>query len=42
MKPHGPISIVRKWRVLSVDPVLRRLDDSEGLNNGYLRSGCSP
>jgi hypothetical protein len=42
MKPHALIRVVRKWCGLHTDPILRCLDDLEGLNNGYLHSGCGP
>jgi hypothetical protein len=42
MKPHDSIHIVRRWRDMHVDSILRCLDDSEGLNNGYLPSGHGP
>jgi hypothetical protein len=38
MKPHGFIRVVKKWHSMHVDPVLRCLDDPEGLNSGYLRN----
>jgi hypothetical protein len=42
MKPHGPVRIVRKWCGLCINPVLRCLDNPEGLNNEYLPSLCGP
>jgi hypothetical protein len=42
MKPHGFVQVVRKWRDLCTDRILRCLDDLEGLNNGYLPSGRVP
>jgi hypothetical protein len=39
MKPHDHIRVIRKWRDLRADPVLRCLDDSDRLNNRYLPSG---
>jgi hypothetical protein len=42
MKPHGSNRVVRKWHDMRTDPVLRCLDDLEGLNNGYLPSGHGP
>jgi hypothetical protein len=42
MKPHGPIRVVRKWRSLCADLILRCLDNPEGLNNGYLPSKHGP
>jgi hypothetical protein len=42
MKPHGSIQVVRKWRGLCADPVLRCLYDLEGMNNGYLPRGHGP
>jgi hypothetical protein len=35
------VRVVRKWRGLRVDPVLRSLNDLEGLNNRYFPSGHS-
>jgi hypothetical protein len=42
MKPHDSIRAVRKWRGMHADPILRCLDDIEGLNNGHSPSRCSP
>jgi hypothetical protein len=42
MKPHSSIWVVRKWRSLRVDLMLRCFDDPEGLNNGHLPSGHGP
>jgi hypothetical protein len=42
MKPHGSIQIVRRWCGLHADPVHECFDDPEGLNSGYLPSGCGP
>jgi hypothetical protein len=39
MKHHGPVRVVRMWHGMNVDPVLRCLDDPEGLNNGDLLVG---
>jgi hypothetical protein len=39
MKPHGSIRLAKKWHGMRADPVLRCLDDPEGLNNGHLPSG---
>jgi hypothetical protein len=38
MKPHGPVWVVAKWHGLHANPVLKCLDDPEGLNNGYMPS----
>jgi hypothetical protein len=42
MKPHGFIRVVKRWRGLRADPVLKCLDDPEGLKNRYLPSGHGP
>jgi hypothetical protein len=34
MKPYSPIWVVRMWRGIHADHVLRCLVDLEGLNNG--------
>jgi hypothetical protein len=39
MKPHSSIRVVRRWHNMRIDPILRCLDDPEGLNNEYLPSG---
>jgi hypothetical protein len=40
VKPHGSVWVVKKWCGLLADPIVRCLDDLEGLNNLYLPSGC--
>jgi hypothetical protein len=42
MKPHSFVRIVKRWCGICTDPVLKCLDDPEGLNNGYLPSGHGP
>jgi hypothetical protein len=42
MKPHGSIFVVRRWSGLRTNPILKCLDDPDGLNNGYLPSGRRP
>jgi hypothetical protein len=42
MWPHSTIRVVRKWCDMHVDPIHRCLDDSKGLNSGYLPSGHGP
>jgi hypothetical protein len=42
MKPHSPIRVVRKWHGLRLNRVLRCLENSEGLSNGYLPVGRGP
>jgi hypothetical protein len=41
MKPHGFIRVIRKWRGMCINPVLRCFDNPEGLNNGDLPSWYS-
>jgi hypothetical protein len=42
MKPHGPAWFVRMWHGMHADPILRCLDDLEGLNNGDSLVGTVP
>jgi hypothetical protein len=42
MKPHGFIRVVKKWRDMHADPVLRCLYDPKGLNSEYLPRGHGP
>jgi hypothetical protein len=42
MKLRCSIWIIRKWCNMRVDPILRCLDNPEGLYNGYLPSWCGP
>jgi hypothetical protein len=42
MKSGSSIKVVRKWCSMHANPILRCLDDPEGLNNGYLPRWRSP
>jgi hypothetical protein len=42
MTPHNFVRVVRKWHIMRADPILRCLDDPEGLNNGYFPSRHGP
>jgi hypothetical protein len=42
MKPHDSIWVVRKYRGMRADHVHMSVDDPEGLNIGYMPSGCDP
>jgi hypothetical protein len=42
MKPHSSIWIVRIWCGIRTKPILRCLDNPEGLNNRYLPIGHGP
>jgi hypothetical protein len=42
MKPHGSIRVVRKCCGMHANPILRCLEDPEGLNNGHMPSEHSP
>jgi hypothetical protein len=42
MKSHGSVRVVRMWCGTHANPILRCLDDLEGLNNGHLPSGRAP
>jgi hypothetical protein len=42
MRPHGSVRVVKKWCGMRTNPILKCLDNPEGLNNGYLISGHGP
>jgi hypothetical protein len=42
VKPHGSIRVVRRWRGICTDPVLRCFDNLEGLSYGNLLVGMVP
>jgi hypothetical protein len=42
MKPHGSVRVVKKWRGMCTDPVLRCFDNPERLNSGDLVVGVVP
>jgi hypothetical protein len=39
VKPHGSIWVVRRWRDICTDPILRCFDNLEGLSCGNLLVG---
>jgi hypothetical protein len=42
MKLHCPVRVVRMLHDMHTDPILRCLDDPEGLNNSELLVGAVP
>jgi hypothetical protein len=42
MQPHGFIWVVRFWCGICTDPILGRVNNSEGLNCGDLLDGVVP